>query len=112
MSKCKCKPDVIYRAGDTPTFAGKVTDTNGAFDLTGYSIKLFIVRNEYYTDVVEKDAVIDADPTTGIWSVTLDSTDLICGECQELVFKLISPTAAVVSLETKLLTVLRDPANP
>lgn len=108
----KCRPDRIYRAGDQhPQIAGKFTDDDGAFDLTGYTVRMFLVRDPNYQDILIKDAVI-ADPTSGAFVFTFDATDLICGECQELIIRLINPGGEAVSARTFHITVLRDPANP
>lgn len=75
------KLEIPFTEGDRlPPLTGTLKDT----DLTGCEITLVITRP---TDVIEKVATLDDDPTTGKYSFAWDDGDLVAGVGQECLLR-------------------------
>ncbi len=68
-----------YTEGNTsPPLGIKITDSNGAKDLTGYTITLYLDRDGHCGDVISKTGIIN-DPLSGKVQFAWVAGDLICG---------------------------------
>lgn len=113
MSACGrkgCKCEAVYREGDTPSWSGKAVDkeTGQVIDLTNTDVTLHIIRDENYTDIVKKTAVIN-DPLSGEYVFNLSAGDLICGNCQEVLLRTVESGTNVTSSSSTFICVLRSP---
>lgn len=86
-----------YSEGDlTPSLSGQISDESGAYDLTAHTVRLTIVRDpKYRQDILVKDYTDGGAAGTydfGNWA----TTDLVCGEDQEVTLQVFVDTGTVI----------------